>query len=181
MTPESKLRNNERSRRWAAANPERNAASSRRWAAANPEKVITINRRYRQANSEKRSASFRRWYLSNKKRILSYKKTRYASDLGFRLLTNCRNRIRDAMQGKSKSQRTVELIGCSIPYLNIWMELQFQKDMTWENYGDWHIDHIRPCASFDLSDPKQQQQCFHYTNLQPLWAEKNLQKKDTWR
>lgn len=50
--------------------------------------------------------------------------------------------------------------------------------MTWANYGKsgWHIDHIKPCASFDLSDPDQQKACFHYSNLQPLWAFDNLSK-----
>lgn len=50
--------------------------------------------------------------------------------------------------------------------------------MTWENYGfyTWHIDHIRPCASFDLSDPEQQKICFNYKNMQPLWAHENLSK-----
>jgi hypothetical protein len=52
--------------------------------------------------------------------------------------------------------------------------------MSWGNYGlhGWHVDHIIPCASFDLTDPEQQRQCFHYTNLQPLWAEDNLRKSD---
>ena len=48
--------------------------------------------------------------------------------------------------------------------------------MNWENYGVWHIDHIIPCARFDLSDPGQQKICFHYTNLQPMWGEDNLKK-----
>jgi len=49
--------------------------------------------------------------------------------------------------------------------------------MTWSNYGKgWHIDHIKPCASFDLSNPEQQKICFHYTNLQPLWAIDNIKK-----
>jgi hypothetical protein len=54
--------------------------------------------------------------------------------------------------------------------------------MTWENHGryGWHIDHIRPCASFDLADPEQQRKCFHYTNLQPLWASENMRKGDKW-
>lgn len=54
--------------------------------------------------------------------------------------------------------------------------------MTWENYGvhGWHIDHIRPCKSFDLTDPEQQKECFHYTNLQPLWWWENLEKGGKW-
>jgi hypothetical protein len=48
--------------------------------------------------------------------------------------------------------------------------------MNWQNYGQWHIDHIRPCASFDLKDPIEQAKCFNYTNLQPLWAKENLSK-----
>ena len=50
--------------------------------------------------------------------------------------------------------------------------------MNWDNYGQWHIDHIRPCASFNLLDPIEQKICFHYTNLQPLWAEDNLKKSN---
>jgi hypothetical protein len=51
--------------------------------------------------------------------------------------------------------------------------------MTWDNYGEWHMDHIQPCASFDQTDPEQQKICWHYTNYQPLWAEDNLRKSDT--
>ncbi len=58
------------------------------------------------------------------------------------------------------------------------LEKQFKEGMTWENHGlyGWHIDHIIPCASFDLTDLEQQKKCFHYTNLQPLWAKENLIK-----
>ena len=52
--------------------------------------------------------------------------------------------------------------------------------MNWLNYGrhGWHVDHIRPCASFDLSKPSEQKKCFNYKNLQPLWEEDNLAKSD---
>ena len=57
------------------------------------------------------------------------------------------------------------------------LESKFRDGMTWENYGPfWHVDHIRPWASFDLSDPSQQKLCFHWTNLQPLLATENLAK-----
>jgi hypothetical protein len=52
--------------------------------------------------------------------------------------------------------------------------------MTWENRSKWHVDHIRPCASFNLFDPAQQAACFHFSNLQPLWAADNIRKSDKW-
>jgi hypothetical protein len=68
-------------------------------------------------------------------------------------------------------------LGCDLQWLVAWLEVQFQPGMTWDNYGPiWHVDHIRPCASFNLTDPDQQQLCFHWTNLQPLFAEENLRK-----
>ena len=74
----------------------------------------------------------------------------------------------------------MELIGCSVSKLMKHLEGKFQDGMTWETRGvhGWHVDHIIPCKVFDLTDPEQQKQCFHYTNLQPLWAEDNLKKGD---
>ena len=60
------------------------------------------------------------------------------------------------------------------------IESLFDDKMTWNNRGfyGWHIDHITPCASYDLTDPQQQLECFHYTNLQPLWCTDNWKKND---
>jgi hypothetical protein len=60
------------------------------------------------------------------------------------------------------------------------LEAQFVPGMTWANHGAWHVDHIRPCASFNLEDPAEQRVCFHFSNLQPLWAQDNLAKGATW-
>ena len=75
-----------------------------------------------------------------------------------------------------KSSKTLELLGCTVEDLRVFLEAEFVDGMTWENYGEWHIDHIRPCASFNLEDQEDQKICFHWTNLQPLWAKDNLKK-----
>jgi len=81
-------------------------------------------------------------------------------------------------KGIRKNSKTNVLVGCTIPELKIHLENQFIDGMTWENhkkYG-WHIDHVKPCASFDLTDPEEQKKCFHFSNLQPLWWNENINK-----
>ena len=99
-----------------------------------------------------------------------------------RIVQNLRSRVHGAVRKGYKSSQTMELVGCNYDSLLSHLENQFKDGMSWENYGfyGWHIDHIRPCASFDLTDPKQQRECFHFSNLQPLWAEDNLRKSDHW-
>jgi len=88
-----------------------------------------------------------------------------------------RSRIYNVLKRHSKLYSIFLLLGCSLKTLKQHLENQFKPGMTWENHGKWHIDHIRPCASFDLSKPEEQKKCFHYTNLRPLWAEENLRRK----
>jgi len=80
-----------------------------------------------------------------------------------------------------KSSKTIELIGCTWEFLEWHIEQQFAHGMTWENRGLWHVDHIRPCSSYDLTNPEQQKRCFHYSNLRPLWAKDNLSKGHKWK
>lgn len=155
------------SHQWQRANPEKKAAQNRRYRQINPEKCAAADRRKREANPEKYAEIKRRW-----------QQAQCVADPNFRLLRNYRKRIWDALKGNSKSQKTAELIGCTIPQLRLWLVQQFWTGMTLENYGYWHVDHIRPCSSFDLSNPSQQKECFHYSNLQPLWGRDNLIKSD---
>jgi hypothetical protein len=86
-------------------------------------------------------------------------------------------RIRKVLKGIiKKSESTQILVGCTIEELWIHLEKQFKPGMTKENHGKWHVDHIKPCSSFDLTKASEQRECFHYTNLQPLWASENLSK-----
>lgn len=117
-------------------------------------------------------------------RSAARRKTRRITDIQYRTAHLLRGRLSSAMlrYGAGKATDTMQLLGCTIPQLIHRLERLFKDGMTWENQGlyGWHIDHIKPCASFDLTDPDQQKACFHYTNLQPLWAKDNLIKNDTW-
>jgi hypothetical protein len=94
--------------------------------------------------------------------------------------SNLRTRINYALnaQNATKQFSTMELLGCTIVFLKDYLEFNFKEGMSWDNHTvcGWHIDHIIPCDAFDLTDPEQQKQCFHYTNLQPLWWYENLAK-----
>lgn len=101
-------------------------------------------------------------------------------NVNYRILHNLRSILRNAIKNQygKKSERTIELLGCSIVFLKKYIELKFSEGMNWNNYGKkgWHIDHIKPCVMFNLTDPKEQKKCFRYTNLQPLWENDNLKK-----
>lgn len=121
---------------------------------------------------------------AERKQINFYAKTshkrRRATDPIFRLRCNLRNRLKLALRSKGVKclGRSMSLIGCDEMHLKNHLQRQFTKGMTWANMGKWHVDHILPCASFDLSDPEQQAKCFHFSNLRPLWAAENRAKRD---
>ena len=106
------------------------------------------------------------------------KKVRYYTDINYKLASILRNRLNTVLKVNLPTQHTKDFLGCTLEEFRIYIENQFKPGMTWENHGvhGWHIDHIKPCASFDLSKPEEQAKCFHYSNLQPLWAEENLRK-----
>ena len=156
----------------------------------NPEerlKRLDANRKYRKENEQFRETlkNYRKTYREeNKDSIAEYKKEWIAdkrkNDLEFKILDNLSHRIREAIKaGESyKSERTLELLGCSIAKVKKHLESQFSSTMNWENYGEWQIDHIRPCASFNLLDTKQQKVCFNWRNLQPMEGSENNKKRD---
>lgn len=89
------------------------------------------------------------------------------------------HRMRTALRhaGGRKTKSTFDLLGCDSQKAKDWIESKFLPSMCWENWGEvWHVDHIKPCASFNLLDESEQKKCFHYTNLQPLWWIDNIQK-----
>lgn len=165
--PESKRKAKERSREYRKNNRER---------------IRTLHKRWRDANSEHVRSYYSDYRAKNREHILSQKrKYRKERNDPNRLISNAlRKRILDAIAGNAKAAPTRDLLGCSIDEFKSYMESLFTEGMSWGNRGKngWHIDHIIPCSAFDLSDPEQQRKCFHYTNLQPLWARENLSKNN---
>jgi len=122
--------------------------------------------------------------IKNKEKLAiyhsKYMKDKRESDSTFRLTNSLRFRIYRLLKHSYETSSSLELVGCSIEELQTHLKKQFQEGMSFENYGEWHIDHIKPCASFDLSKEDEQRECFNYTNLQPLWAVDNLIKGARW-
>lgn len=148
----------------------------------NLDKIKQYQDNYREINKEKLKLK-RLEYRNKNKAIISqrqyqYKKKKLLIDKYFKLKENLRSRIYNVLKGNTiKSTNTLDLLGVTnITKVKKHLEKQFKNGMTWNNHGDWHIDHIIPCASFDLKCPVQQLACFHYKNLQPLWAYENLTK-----
>lgn len=120
---------------------------------------------------------FKRWKAVNGQRAKDIQ-TKYLTDhLNVRIAYKLRSRLYSALRGKSKCGSAVRDLGCTINFLRGYLEARFQDGMCWANYGKvWHIDHIRPLISFDLTDRGEFLKACHYTNLQPLFAKDNFRK-----
>lgn len=165
-------------------NPELTKARKRAEYEKNREKYLEYQRQYRINNAEKKRAMDKRYAKTHAEKIREnkrkYQTKRRKEDVQLRLKEQTAHRISEALkrQGYKKTDRTVDILGCTIPELKKHLEAQFTEGMTWENYGEWHIDHIIPCIAFDLSKKEEMQKCFNYKNLQPLWAKENYSKQD---
>ena len=132
------------------------------------------------ANHEENKRKAKEKREANKKLRNAKQKERYESDIQYKLINCIRARIYHAIKSTETFRRSniKQLIGCSYSVLKAHIEKQFEPGMSWNNHSlhGWHIDHIKPVNIFDLTDPEQQKLCFHYTNLRPLWATKNLSR-----
>lgn len=135
---------------------------------------------YRAKHGEIINARVRDWHHTNRERMNSYCRKKRIDNPQYAIGNNLRCRMNTALRnvGQKRDRHLEELIGCTVEFLMGYIEAKFKDGMAWDNRCQWHIDHIMPCASFDLTKPDQQAICFHYTNLQPLWARENIVKSD---
>lgn len=170
--------------------------------------ILIRNKKYRQNNKEKEKIRIKKWKIDNyeyvkqqsveysrqyrktkenknmtRKIKKQYKNEKMKNNIWFKLSEYLRNRINKAIKRKQKAGSAVRDLGCTIKEFKIYIEQQFQPGMSWENYGEWHLDHIIPLASFNLENREQFLKACHYMNYQPLWAKDNLCKGDRldWR
>jgi hypothetical protein len=136
---------------------------------------------YYENNKSKCRLCNKTWQKNNKDKYdrsrLEWTKNKRATPEG-RIEYSLRTRMYKFLKNNIKYGSTLDLVGCSYEFLRGYIESKFIEGMNWDNYGKygWHIDHIKPCSLFDLLKEEDQKVCFHYTNLQPLWAKDNLSK-----
>lgn len=128
------------------------------------EAVLQYKKEYQNTHREERNARSR---------------DRAKVDSLYKITCQLHVRVRSALRGLNKSLKTSELIGCDYLFLREWLENQFIENMTWDNYGEWHMDHILPCTKFSLINPIHQKICLNYRNLQPMWGVDNMIKHNS--
>lgn len=146
------------------------------WRNRNPEKWKECCRRYVLKNKDK--ISLYEKSKARKLQKLSHFKYRRRRDINFKLSGNLRSRLNESLKNNVKNGSSVNDLGCSIPDFKKYIESKWLIGMCWENYGrnGWHLDHIIPLSTFNLSDRNQLLKACHYTNYQPLWSKDNIRK-----
>jgi hypothetical protein len=153
-------------------NKEKHQLNSKKYYQLNTEKVNQKSILW-QKNNPLSSKKIRvKWQSQNQEYFKEWRNKTYRTNPGYKLRVILGNRLNEVLK-KNKTYKTnsiLNLIGCDLQELKLYLESKFLQDMTWENHGSiWEIDHIQPCSSFDLTQKIEQQRCFHYTNLQPLF------------
>lgn len=187
QSPASRKHLSDYLKRWRAANSDKRKADAKAWAEKNKQRIALYRKNYAERrrmlySNRKEEICARKRQLSPKyrNRVRAYSRVRRKTDIQFALADRLRATMSRALrrQFTRKSARTFDLIGCSPAELRALIESLFLPGMSWTNRALWHVDHKRPLAAFDLTDPSQQRLAFHFSNLQPLWAHDNLSKSD---
>jgi hypothetical protein len=154
----------EQGRRWREKNPDRAAQHRKKWAVNNRDSVLALTKD---------------WQARNRERYLAMRKSSKARmSLGQRFKETFSSGISHSLAGRKNGRKWQSLVGYDIVQLRSHLERQFQEGMSWNNYGQWHVDHIIPVSSFSFSDAEDDdfKRCWSLANLRPLWASENMRK-----
>jgi hypothetical protein len=165
-------------------NPNIRAKYDKKYYHSHKPNIKKIHKQFNIRNKERQRAYNTQYYKNNKPTLQEYhrkyRNNKMKTNPYFRFVKHLRIRIHSGIrEGRGiKTCKSTELLGCSFMDARKHIESQFTAGMTWDNNTQlgWHIDHIKPISSFDLTKLEEQKKCFHYTNLQPLWWIDNLSK-----
>lgn len=171
-----------RAQTWAEENREKSRAIKAAWKKRNPDVVRRHAREAARRDPEKQAARKLAYRAENRHVERAYLRKRRAENPLQKLHDSMGNRFRDVLRSNKGGRSWKHLAGYDVHQLKARLESLFLEGMTWENYGEWHIDHIRPVASFDFSVDLIQtvRACWALSNLQPLWALDNIKKGKKW-
>lgn len=170
-------RHAETTKEWEAANPDRVREKSRRYREKHKEKCIAANKLWREENTDLIRETKRRWNEKNPDRVAAHG-ARRRSDPKYKIEATIRARLQTVFRNGGKSGRTFGLLGYSSQELKVHLERQFDRRMSWVNYGAWHIDHVLPLALFKYETPEDPEfrAAWALPNLRPLWKIENIKK-----
>jgi len=139
---------------------------------------------YRDTHKEKTRVYNKTYYSTYKKELIAantvYQRKKRREDQNYRIAGRLRSRLWHVIRDNQKVGSAVRDLGCSFGQFRLYIENQFEPGMTWDNYGEWHLDHVQPLASFDLTDRSQFLTACNWLNYQPLWAKENINKGAKW-
>ncbi len=170
----NKSRLDQKRRDYIRLNRKRIATSLALYYQKNKEKLKERSNAYRQSHKKERNV-----YLEKRRAVNNARRrTRFREDIKYKLACVLRARLTWSVKANQRSGVAIRNLGCSIEDLKKHLEGKFTSKMSWSNYNyrGWHIDHIKPLVSFDLTDPEQLKEACHYTNLQPMWGVENISK-----
>jgi len=167
---------------WVERNRERSREIKKEWKKRNREAVNAAERKRRQRNPERIAEIKRACEARNREAVnLGFRHRRAANP--FRRISDAIGcSVRESLKGTKNGRKWRDLVGYNVDELRVRLDSQFREGMNWENYGEWHIDHIKPVAAFDFSQNIEQtiRECWALENLQPLWAKENMRKGAKW-
>lgn len=143
----------------------------------NKTKMRSRRKEYYKENAEECRKHRREYYKNNKDAEKERRKEYRKNNVQLRIKENISRRLRSLVR-ECKEKTTLEYLGCDIDFFKNYISTMFVEGMSWDNYGEWHLDHIKPCSHFDLTTQENIYKCFHYTNYSPKWAFDNLSKGD---
>lgn len=163
-------------------NKERIKIYGKQWVLNNRERCKKVRHQKYLRNKEYDRIRNKQWRHNNIEKVREYHRkwanNKRATDPNYKIQHRLRNRLLSALKRKNnnKGGSLLELCGCSFEDLKKHIESQFTQFMSWDKFlnSEIHIDHIKPCQNFNLAEIEQQKTCFHYNNLRPLWATKEI-------